>query len=102
MGDISDEVDPIELTDMLTSGEAASRLGVTRRRVHALIEAGRLPARRAVPTELAMLLDAHRIKSVPAVGVVVIKAADLRLVEVRPTGYPRGRPRKPAQDGSAT
>ncbi|MBF6614578.1 MAG: helix-turn-helix domain-containing protein [Chloroflexi bacterium] len=102
MGDNSDEVDPTDLTEMLTSGEAASRLGVSRRRVLALVETGRLPARRAVPIELARLLEARRIKSVPAAGVVLIQTDDLLLVEDRQTGYPKGRPRKPVSDGLAS
>ena len=95
MDNVSDEV--VRLTGlgvMLTSGEVAARLGVSRRRVLALIEAGRLPARRAIPSELATLLEENRIKSVPAAGVILVKAGDLHLVEDRPTGYPRGRPRK--------
>lgn len=94
MDDVSDEVQLTRLSEVLTSGEVATRLGVSRRRVLALVEAGRLPARRAVPNELAILLEEHRIKSVPAAGVVLIEAGDLHLVEDRPTGYPKGRARK--------
>ena len=79
---------------MITASEAAVRLGVTARRVLALIDAGRLPARRASPLEAAVLLEEARIKSVPPAGIVLIEEADLELVRDRRPGYPRGRPRK--------
>jgi hypothetical protein len=79
---------------MLTSSEAAAELGITARRVLALIDAGRLPARRASPSEAAELLEEARIKSVPPAGIIVISEADLELVRDRRPGYPKGRPRK--------
>lgn len=63
------------MRDLLTVAEAAARLGLSRQRVHALIQAGRLPARRF----------GHAW---------AIAEADLALVTRRPTGYPKGRPRK--------
>ena len=94
------EEGPEAIAGVLTSSEAAAQLGVSRRRVLALVATGRLPAHRAVPVELAFLLEAHRIKSVPTAGVVLIQTADLHLVADRPTGYPKGRPRKPASRGT--
>lgn len=84
---------------VLTTGEVATRLGVGRRRVQALIQGGRLKAHRAEPAELAFLLEAQRIRSVPAAGLLLIYALDLGAVVDRPSGYPKGRPRK-TNDGS--
>lgn len=66
---------------MITVAEAASRLGVNRQRVYALIADGRLPARRFG-------------------RVWVIDPADLERPEVkyRPTGYPKGRRRGARRD----
>ena len=83
-----------EENGVLTTGEVAIRLGVGRRRVQALIQGGRLKAHRAEPAELAFLLEACRIKSVPAAGLLLVHAADLEAVAERPSGYPKGRPRK--------
>ncbi len=83
-----------EETGVLTTGEVAIRLGVSRRRVQALIQSGRLKAHRGEPAELAFLLEACRIKSVPAAGLLLIYALDLEAVADRPNGYPKGRPRK--------
>lgn len=54
---------------LLTTDQAAERLGVTRSRVHALIQAGRLPAEKFGP-------------------VYMIKESDLKLVENRKVGRP--------------
>jgi excisionase family DNA binding protein len=56
--------------DLLTTKDAAERLGISVRRVHALIEAGRLPAQKLGRD-------------------YVIKEKDLRLVEDRKPGRPR-------------
>jgi len=85
----------LEESGALTTGEVALRLGVSWRRVLALIESGRLKARRAQPAELAVLFEAHRIRAVPAAGLLLIESQDLQAVAARPTGYPKGRPRKP-------
>jgi hypothetical protein len=45
---------------------------------------------RAEPTELAFLLEARRIKSVPAVGLLLVYATDLEAVAKRPSGIPKG------------
>jgi hypothetical protein len=82
-------------SELLTAAEAATSLQVSARRVRALIEAGRLPARRATPAELAVLLEAGRIKAVTPKGLQVIQEADLELVKHRPAGYPLGRARRP-------
>lgn len=67
--------------ELISVTEAAKRLGVSRSRVHALIRTGRLPA-----TLISNLW--------------VIDAKDLKLVEDRPQGWPkgrkRGRPKKPS------
>lgn len=60
--------------ELITVTEAAKRLGVSRSRVHALIRTGRLPA-----TRLS--------------NIWVIDAKDLKLVENRPEGWPKGRKR---------
>jgi hypothetical protein len=83
---------------VLTTGEVALRLGVSRRRVHALIQGGRLKAHRAEPAELAFLFEECRIRSVPAVGLLLVYARDLEAVAERPNGYPKGRPRKSRDD----
>jgi excisionase family DNA binding protein len=56
--------------DYITTTEAARLLGISRNRVLALIKAGRLPAEKIG-------------------GVWLIKADDLKLVEVRLPGRPR-------------
>lgn len=60
---------------LIDTAEAAQRLGISRRRVLALIEAGRLPA--------------HRIGE----RVWSIKLRDLAKVAVRTPGWPVGRKR---------
>lgn len=80
---------------LLTTAEVAQRLGISRRRVGALIEAERLPARKAVAFELISLLEEGRIRSVPPAGVILIREEDLELIKDRPIGYPKGRPRNP-------
>lgn len=58
----------------LTTAQAAERLGVTRQRIHQLIQEGRLPTSR--------FGRAH-----------MIREEDLELVEDRPTGRPpKGKP----------
>lgn len=59
----------------ITSKVAAARLGVSPRRVRALIKDGRLPAQRIGRDWL-------------------IEEGDLERVRERPTGYPKGRKRK--------
>lgn len=61
---------------LLTTTEAANRLGVTSRQVVALIAAGKLQATRV----------GHAW---------VIKESDLASVQRNPQGWPKGRPRKP-------
>lgn len=60
---------------MITTQEAAARLGISSRRVRALIDAGRLPAEKIGRDWL-------------------IKVSDLALLAERKAGYPKGRPRK--------
>jgi len=64
---------------LLTTQDAATELGISRRQVQTLIEKGKLPAERIGRDFL-------------------IRASDLRLVRVRPKGRPFGakdsRPRK--------
>jgi excisionase family DNA binding protein len=55
--------------ELLTTQQAADKLGVHRSRVHALIKAGRLPAQKFG-------------------NVYMIRAADLKLVEERKIGRP--------------
>ena len=57
------------MEDILSTEEAAARLGVSARRVQQLIQSGRLPAR-----EFG--------------GSYMIAAGDLKLVEDRPVGRP--------------
>jgi excisionase family DNA binding protein len=57
------------MTDLLTLAQAADRLGVSRQRLHALIQAGRLPAERL----------GHAW---------IIRAADLAAFTPRPPGRP--------------
>lgn len=64
------------MTDLLSTAEAASRLGISTRRVVALISSGRLPA-------------------VQVGRSWVIREADLATVAERPNGWPKGRARKP-------
>lgn len=61
---------------LLSTVEAAERLGVTSRRIVALITSGKLRATRVGRSW-------------------VIKASDLAAVQDRPQGWPKGRPRKP-------
>lgn len=70
------------MTDgLLTVRQAAKVLGVTRRRVNALIEAGRLPATR------------HG-------NAWAIKESDLEIVKERPTGRPpKGTPYRVVTEG---
>lgn len=60
---------------MLTTTQAASILGVSPRRVLALIEAGRLPAQKVGRDW-------------------IIQEADLEAVKERRQGWPKGKPRK--------
>jgi excisionase family DNA binding protein len=60
---------------LLTTAQAAERLGVSPRRVVALITAGRLPAAKFGRDW-------------------VIREADLAAVQRLPQGWPKGRPRK--------
>jgi len=62
--------------ELLSTVEAAARLGITPRRVVALVTAGKLRATRVGRSW-------------------VIKASDLAAVQDRPQGWPKGRPRKP-------
>jgi len=82
------------MDDLLVTREAASRLHISLRRVRALVEADRLPARRATPVELVALLQSGRVRTIPPSGLIVIQVCDLALVESRPHGYPKGRPRR--------
>ncbi len=75
-------------SDALLTGDVAEYLGVTSRRVRALIEAGHLPAHRASPEELAQLILAGRVTSVPQHGIWIIVERDLALVQHRPVGRP--------------
>jgi len=59
----------------ITVKEAADTLGITPRRVRALVAAGRLPA-------------------VKVAGAWLIPAESLESVQDRKPGYPKGRPRK--------
>lgn len=61
---------------MITTREAATRLGVSLRRVQALVATGQLPATKMGRDWL-------------------IEEADLERVGERPAGYPKGKPRKP-------
>jgi len=63
---------------MLTTKDAAERLGVSVQRVHALIQAGRLPAEKIGRD-------------------FIIKEVDLKLVEVRKPGRPPGAKGKGAK-----
>jgi len=65
--------------EFITTSQAAKKLGISQRRVQALITADRLPAQKIGRDWL-------------------IRESDLELVRVRKTGYPKGRPRKPATD----
>jgi hypothetical protein len=78
-------VDP----DMLLTRDVAAYLGVTSRRVRALIEAGQLPAHRASPEELSRLILSGRVTSVPQYGLWIVRETDLALVRDRPVGRPR-------------
>jgi excisionase family DNA binding protein len=65
------------MDDVLTTEQAAERLGVSARRVQQLIKSGRLPAR-----EFG--------------GSYMILAADLKQVEMRPPGRPPKVPKEKA------
>jgi plasmid maintenance system antidote protein VapI len=67
--------------DTVTASEASTILGVTRRRINALIASGALPAK---------LID-----SPIGTKYNVINRSDLESVAERKAGYPKGRPRKP-------
>jgi hypothetical protein len=77
------------VSNILTAGEVAARLGVSDRRVRALVDAGRLPARPATPAEIGLLLEMGRIRSVAVTGVRVIEEHDLERVKYRQPGRPR-------------
>jgi len=62
-------------TTLLSTPEVADRLGINRRRVLALIDSGRLPARRVGRS-------------------YAVTEADLIAYRPRPRGWPAGRPRK--------
>jgi excisionase family DNA binding protein len=62
---------------LLSATEAAARLGISPRRVQALVKAGRLPAQRIGRT-------------------LAIREADLAAFERLPQGWQKGRARKPA------
>ena len=65
-----------ELDDYLTTSEVAELLGVTRRRVVAMITAGRLPAQ--------IMGSGQR-------PVYLVARADLKLVKNRKPGRPKGK-----------
>lgn len=71
---------------VLTTDEAAVRLGASRRRVQARIYGGPLEASKAEPYELVIFTEACRIGS--------ILAADLEAVAGWLPDYPKGRLRK--------
>lgn len=78
---------------MLTTHEAADRLGMTARSVARLIRQGRIAGRAATPAEVAALYAAGRIRGIPPTGIVLIDdAAIAAYVAAR---KPAGRPRKP-------
>lgn len=64
--------------DRLTTQQAAEKLGVTIRRINALIQSGRLPAEKFGQVHM-------------------IKESDLKLVEDRKVGRPRKAPAKKAR-----
>jgi excisionase family DNA binding protein len=66
--------------EIVDTTEAGQRLGVSRRRVIAMIKAGRLPARKLGRD-------------------YIIRARDLQLPHIckRAPGYPKGRPRRPTK-----
>jgi excisionase family DNA binding protein len=65
------------MEDLVTTTEVAEVLGVSRRRVQALIKAGRLPARAYGTGRTSMLLIAR---------------ADLEAFKVKPVGRPKKVP----------
>lgn len=69
----------MDADDLISTAEAGRRLGLSPRRVRALITEGRLPARRIGRDYL-------------------IRAADLAGVTIHPVGWPRGRKRKPESE----
>ncbi len=75
-------------SNLLLTGEVAQRLGVTSRRVRSLIESNRLPAHRASPAELAMLITAGRVTVIPTRGLWLIQEGDLASVADRRVGRP--------------
>lgn len=75
-------------SNLLLTGEVAQRLGVSSRRVRSLIESNRLPAHRASPSELAMLITAGRVTAIPTHGLWLIHEADLASVADRRVGRP--------------
>ena len=70
----------MDSTDLLTTAEAARELGISRARVHALISANRLPARK-IGRDWTIL------------------RADLALVASRPNGRPARRRSSAAPEG---
>ena len=75
----------------LTTTEAATKLSITRRSVARLIKRGLIVAERATPDELAGLLTAGRIRSVPPTGAMLIEADEVErhARERRPAHRPR-------------
>ncbi len=69
----------LDIMEFITTSQAAEKLGISQRRVQALITSGRLPAQKIGRDWL-------------------IRESDLEVVRERKTGYPKGRPRKPTKD----
>lgn len=63
------------MTPLLSTAQVAGRLGVTPERILQLIRAGRLPA-------------------IKIAGVWLLDPGAVARFQPRPTGYPKGRPRK--------
>jgi hypothetical protein len=76
---------------MLTTTEAAARLGISKRSVSRLCRAGKLDARRATPEEVAALLASGRIATIPHGGIILIGETEVERAQGRPG---RGRPKK--------
>lgn len=83
------------LNTMLVVTEVMQLLGVTKSRVHNLIQSEVLDTHMATPKEIAELLESDRIKAVPLTGIRLISSESAQAALKRPTkrGWKKGRPR---------
>lgn len=79
---------------MLVASEAMALLKLSNGRIHTMAQQGMLSSHLATPEEIAALLAAGRIKSVPVTGIRLFTHESVLAAQDRPKpGWPEGKPR---------